>query len=362
MQRARLLNVIVVFTIVVLGVWTKMPLAQDALTIVTWGGAYEESQRKAFFQPFTQTTGIDIETRQYSGGLKELREQILSGRVNWDLIDLVSSDNLAACREGLLQPLNSVSLLTGDVENDFHERAITDCGIGQVIFSTVVAFDTRQFTGEKPNQIEHFFDLETFPGKRGLQRKPVAVLEWALMSYGVPKKDIYSLLSTPRGLDLAFKRLDQIKKHIVWWSEPEEPITMLSSSVVSMTSGFNGRFFDARINQGAPIQTIWDGQIMDISTWGIPKGAPHSDDARLFIRFATGSTRLAEITKYISYGPARKSANAAVGKHQQTGTDMRSYLPTFPPNYEKGLTADQEWYSHTQELIEKRFEKWINDK
>ncbi len=335
--------------------------AEEILTIVTWGGAYEESQRKAFFEPFTQATGVEIEIQQYNGGLKEIRKQVKNGAVNWDLVDLVSSDNLAGCREGILESLNPDTLLPGDTADDFYERAITDCGIGQVIFSTVVAFDTRQFTGEKPSLIEHFFDIEKYPGKRGLQRKPQAVLEWALMSYGVPTQDIYNLLSTPRGLNLAFKRLDEIKDEIVWWEEPEEPIAMLESSAVAMTSGFNGRFFDAAVNQQAPIQVVWDGQIMDISTWGIPAGAPNKEDAKLFIRFATASAQLAELTKYISYGPARKTATAAVNKHLQSGTDIRSYLPTYPPNYEKGLTADQEWYSHTQDHIEERFAQWISN-
>jgi len=181
------------------------------------------------------------------------------------------------------------------------------------------------------------------------------------MSYGVPKRDVYSLLSTPRGLDLAFKRLDGIKKQIVWWEKPEEPIALLVNSEVTMSSGYNGRLFDAAVNQNAPIQTIWDGQIMDISTWGIPLDASDSEDAKLFIRFASGSTQLAELTRYISYGPARKSATSLVNRHIQSGIDIRSYLPTFPANYVHGLTADHQWYSHTQGHIEKRFEQWIQE-
>ena len=34
--------------------------AADQLTIVSWGGAYQESQRKAYYEPFMKETGVKI--------------------------------------------------------------------------------------------------------------------------------------------------------------------------------------------------------------------------------------------------------------------------------------------------------------
>ena len=338
-------------------------VATNSLNIVTWGGAYEESQRKAFFQPFTAKTGIEINVIQYNGGLSEIQSQVENGKVIWDLADLTVADSLRGCRLDLLEPIdhNLLSPSASGVvaKEDFYDDTLSECGVGQVIYSTVIAFDTRQFTAEKPSVINDFFDLKRFPGKRGLQRKPIALLEWALMSYGIPKQEIYNLLSTDRGLDLAFKKLDQIKDQIVWWDEASTPVELLKSSTVSISSGFNGRFFDAAVNQNLPIQTIWDGQLTDLSTWGIPKGAPNAAAAREFILFAVSTVQLAEITKYISYGPARKSSNNLVSKHVRSGIDIRPYLPTFPANYQLGLATDQVWYSRTNKLIKNRFQQWL---
>ena len=52
------------------------------LTVATWGGAYEHSQKKAYFEPFTAKTGIRIRTARYNGGLADLRRQRRSGRVD----------------------------------------------------------------------------------------------------------------------------------------------------------------------------------------------------------------------------------------------------------------------------------------
>lgn len=325
--------------------------AAETLTVVSWGGAYEHSQQKAYFEPFAEATGIEINVVQYNGGVDELRQQVESGDVTWDVIDLVKSDSLKACDAGLLETIAHDELAPAPdgvpVEQDFYEGALGRCSVAEVIYATVLAFDVRAFPGQKPSSIKALFDLERFPGKRALQRRPIAILEWALRSYGVPRQDLYDLLSTQRGLDLAFERLDSIRHEIVWWEDGSEPAALLASGEAAIASGYNGRFFDAHINDGEPIQTIWDGQLYDYSVLAIPKGAPNAELARRFIRFATTTERLAEQAKYISYGPARRSANERVWKHAATGIDMRPHLPTYPPNFERAIRKDHEWYART---------------
>jgi len=225
----------------------------------------------------------------------------------------------------------------------------------------VLGFDVRAFPGRKPTTVSALFDLERFPGKRALQRRPVAMLEWALRSYGVPRQEIYSLLSTERGLDLAFERLDSIKERIVWWEDGATPAKLLADGEVVMASGYNGRFFDAAVNERQPIQTLWDGQLYDYSVLAIPRGTPNEDIARRFVRFATRTEQLAEQAKYISYGPARRSSMDRVWKHAGTGIDMRPHLPTYPPNFERAIRKDHEWYARTQERLEERFTDWLQD-
>ncbi len=310
-----------------------MAAGAESLTVVSWGGAYEHSQTKAYFEPFTERTGIRINVEQYNGGIDEIRKQVESGRVTWDIVDLVKSDSIQACEAGLLEAIDHDMLPPAPdgtpARVDFHENALGPCSVGEVIYATVLGFDVSAFPGRKPDTVSALFDLERFPGKRALQRQPIAILEWALRSYGVPRQDIYNLLSTGRGLDLAFKRLDAIRDQIVWWEDGATPARLLASGEAVMASGYNGRFFDAVVHGGQSIQTIWDAQLYDYSVLGILRGAPHADAARRFIRFATRTEQLAEQAKYISYGPARKSSTALVWKHARSGVDIRpADLPT----------------------------------
>ena len=70
-------------------------------------------------------------------------------------------------------------------KEDFLDGALHPCGVGSVVWSNVIAVNEPAFAGHKgPQTIEDFFDVAAFPGKRGLPKRPNALLEWALMADG----------------------------------------------------------------------------------------------------------------------------------------------------------------------------------
>jgi len=336
---------------------------ETTLTVVTWGGAYEASQRAAYFEPFTRETGIPVETVQYNGGVAALRDHLLSGRRPWHVIDMVIADAHSACAGGLLAPFDPAILAPAPdgtpASEDFIEGAFTPCAVIQLVTATVLAYDDRAFPGAKPQTVEDFFDLERFPGKRALRKAPVGLLEWALLSYGVPRAQLYDLLSTERGLRLVFRRLDRIRDELIWWEAGSEPPDLLKSGDVTMASGYNGRFFHAQVVEGAPISVIWDGQLVDFTTWAIPKGTPDRELAERFIRFATRTERMAAQANRISYGPARRSAQERIGLHVEAGVPMRVHMPTTEAHLERAILQDHEWYARTERLRHRRFEEWL---
>lgn len=164
--------VITLATLCTLGAGTTR--ADDSITIVSWGGPYERSQRKAYFEPFTAKTGIQVSVEQYSGGIDEIRSQVKAGDVTWDLVDMTMAHNRAACEQGLLEPLDHSILEPGldgtPAGDDFIDGALTRCGVTQIVYAMVMAYNRDAFPGERPGRMEDFFDLERFPGKRALQK------------------------------------------------------------------------------------------------------------------------------------------------------------------------------------------------
>lgn len=335
----------------------------EQLTVVSWGGSYEAAQRQAYLEPFARAAGVELVVERYDGGLIELRREVASGHSRWDVIDLLEEDARAACDQGLLLPIDGRSVVAPGpdgtpVEEDFLPGTFSECGIAHIVFSSVIAYDERAFPGEKPQTVRDFFDVERFPGKRALRFAPTSVLEWAMMAEGVPNEQVYDLLSTERGLRLAFRRLEGLREHLVWWRAANAPAALLELGRVTMASGYNGRFFYAQAVEGAPLTVLWDGQILDYSVWGIVSGTPDVELAKRFIRFATEAEPLAELAERIAYGPTRRSAYERIGLHPDLSVPMSAYLPTAPHRLEHALRRDTAWYAKTEALRQQWFESW----
>jgi putative spermidine/putrescine transport system substrate-binding protein len=267
--------------------------AGDELTIVSWGGAYQESQRKAFFEPYMKE-GNKVTEEEYNGEIAKIRAMVEADAVTWDVIDVDTQTALAACAEGILETIDWSKL--GLDRSKFIGGDLQDCAVPNIVYATVIAYDTTVLK-EPPTTIADVFDLQKFPGKRALQKDPFVNLEWALIADGVPQADVYKVLRTPEGIDRAFKKLDTIKKDVVWWEAGAQPPQLLADGQVVMTSAWNGRIYNAVVTDKKPFAIMWDQQGFDWDWWAIPKGTKNLDGAYRFISFASDPARMAEPTQ-----------------------------------------------------------------
>ena len=341
-------------------VFTTSAQAHTELTIVNYGGAQARSMMMAYVLPYEELKGVHVEMDEYNGGIEELRDQVDSTNVRWHAIDMEYSDLIRACDEGLLEEIDHSFLAPGPdgtpASEDFVEGSLTKCGVGSVIWATVMAYKRGAFakTGATPSRIADFFNVRKFPGRRGLRKDPRGTLEWALMGDGVPADQVYEVLSTPEGVNRAFAVLDSIKSSIVWWTRGPEPAQFLVDGTVVMTAAWNGRLYRPIVEKLAPIEILWDAQLWEIEFWGIPKSPRGDSSIRAidFIRFATKSEQLANQAKYIPYGPVRRSAMEMVD------SSVRSYLPTYGPNMSNALRFNSQWWADNIDEIRARFDQW----
>ena len=333
------------------------------LNVVSWGGAYTASQLKAYHQPYmAKNPSVTLNSVDYSGGLAEVRAQAEAGNVTWDLVDVVISDAIRGCDEGLFMEFDHDEILApapdgSPATQDFLEGTVFDCFVPQIIYSTAFAYRTDAFKGDQPKTMADVFDLEKFPGKRTLQRAPINNLEWALIADGVPASQVYDVLDTPEGVDRAFKKLDTIKDSVIWWTEGAVPAQLLADGEVVFGTGYNGRLFSAIEEEKQPLAIIWDGQVMDIDGWAIPAGGENKEAVLEFVKYATDTQRLADQAKYISYGPARKSSLPLVSTHAELGIDMAPHMPT--KYADQGFLTGFEWWADNRDELNERFEAWL---
>ena len=148
----------------------------------------------AYVKPFRRRIGEWVAMETYNGGLDEIREQVDTENVVWDVVDFELSDLIRGCREGLLETIDHGKLAAGGdgtpAAEDFIPGALTECGVGQMVWATVVGYDGSRFEGDRPAGLADFFDVKKFPGKRGLRRDPRVAMEWALMADGVAPAEV----------------------------------------------------------------------------------------------------------------------------------------------------------------------------
>jgi putative spermidine/putrescine transport system substrate-binding protein len=336
--------------------------AEDKLNILTWGGAYGQSQEIAYFEPFAKETGTKISTEIYDGTLAKIKEMIGQEEAKIDVVDVSAATLGTLCSDGLLETIEISTLGAGpggeSVEEDFYTGGLSSCGVASVAWSTAIAFDRQAFSKGQPTQIADLLDAKKFPGKRALPNGPRYTLELALLADGVDPTNVYTELATPAGVDRAFKALDKIKSETYWWDNAQEPVTWLLEKAVVMAAGYSGRVFRAAVGDRKRLGVIWDGQIFDLDLWAIPKNAKNKDGAKRFIGFATDPARIAAQAQLIAYGPMRKSALGLVGKHPVIDVEMRDFLPTAPDNFKKALKFDDVWWSTHLAELQKRFDEW----
>lgn len=340
--------------------------AKTDLVVVSWGGAYTKSQQKAYSNPFmANNPDINIVNDDSSAeGAAKLRAQAEAGKVTWDVVDVLPDVAIALCDEGLaieIDPEKDLARGANGVSatEDFGAALISPCFIPEIVYSTTFGYRTDKVGSTPPSTIADVFDTKKFPGKRALQKSPSGNLEWALVADGVAIKDVYKELATEAGVKRAFKKLDTIKKDVVWWTKGAQPGQLLADGEVIMASAYNGRLFSAIVENKQPVGMMWDAQVFELDGYIIPKGAPHMKEAMAYVKFATDTKRQADQAKFISYGPARASSAALVGKHAELGIDMAPHMPTAPANSKNVIYKDINfWADHKDELSEK-FEAWL---
>ena len=334
----------------------------DALKIISWGGAYQISQERAYFKPFNQSTAIEITTHVHKNDGKGVIVA-LENNPAWDIADLTSKDEQEACKKGLIKPLDIGKILAEDDvgQEDLLPGAIAKCGIGSVAWSSVLVSNRRKFRNRQPKSVADFFNLKRFPGKRALPKGPKYLLELALMADGVPAAEVYNALDAVEGVARAFEKLETLRGQIIWWEQAGEPLKILEDGRAVMVMAYNGRAFIEITARMHPFDIIWDGQIYDIDYWVISKKSAHVDQALKFIRFAIGADRLAAQASWFPYGPMRKSAVAMVDKHAQLDLKMAPYLPTNPDNMKNALRLNTKWWADNETRLVARFQAWLKE-
>lgn len=334
------------FAILASFLYMQNALAEN-LVVVSFGGANQEAQAKAFYDTYSKASGQHIVASEYSGEMAKIRSMVDTKSVNWDVVEVGATELARGCEEGMFEVLDWKKIPDAD---DFVQGAQQKCGAGIFVWSTVLAYDASKLK-QAPRNWRDFWDLKKFPGKRAMHKGPLYNLEIALLADGVARQDIYKELSTVSGVNRAFKKLDEIKPYIQWWESGSQPAQYLAAGDVVMSTAYNGRIATAQ-QEGKPFKIVWDGSIYDFDYWAIPKGSKNVVNALKFIANASKAVNQKTFSEHIAYGPASKKALGLINKQRLAD------LPNAPQNSINAISVNTQFWLDNAEALEQRFNAW----
>ena len=346
------------------------------VTIVSWGGAYTESQKLGMGKYAESKTGIKIKWVDYSGGLSEISKQVKKKKIKWDIMDVYAMDTEMGCKDGIFQKFDFDKDFLPAVDGtpaseDFFTSMPSKCAVGNILYSWNIGFNYKNLKGT-PKTIQDFFDTKKFPGKRGLYKGAMHNLEIASVALGIkPNKggsDNYDFLKNKKNIVNAINLINDLcadpNGGCEFWSAGAKPGEWLNSGKVVMSTAWNGRLFNEMIKNN-PIKQLWDAQIIDYEYFALVKKSPRKKEAMEVLKFLTSAEGLAESSRYIGYAPWRKSSipiiEAGEPWFKDGKTNMIPNMPTAPSNLKNYILMNPDFWANNSHLINKLWDNMKSD-
>ncbi|WP_305093928.1 ABC transporter substrate-binding protein [Prescottella sp. R16] len=318
------------------------------LTVTMWGGAAQRVHLQSYVNPWAKGAGVTV-LEDSPTDYAKIGAQVQSGRVTWGVVEVEPNYAETACAEGTLTPLAD-EVVAAAAAAGIDPTFLGKCSIPNLLYSFTIAYNTKKFADRHPTTWAEFFDTERFPGKRGFWNYATGgMFEAALLADGVAPDRLY-----PLDIDRAFRKLDTIKKDIVFYDTGDEQAQLVASGEAPLVQAWSGRIDQAAM-EGQPIANEWGQNLVSYDQVAVPTGYPNTDLAMdwmaHFLGDVDGQARDAERSLFAPVNPA------ALDK---VPSDVAERLSTDPANVAKsaGTIDYRYWAEHYNEVTE-RLNAWV---
>lgn len=315
------------------------------LTFVAYGGVGQEAMIHSYQQPFTEANPNVTFINTSPSDVAQVKAQVEAGAVLWDVI--ATSPAAATQNCGVLfEPLDFSDVDTTDLV----EGTVGECYIGNFINASPFAYRTDAFPDpdKAPKTIEDFFDVENFPGQRGIiTNLQNGILEYPLLADGVAPEDLY-----PLDVERALSKLDEIRSVTTFAPNVGALQQAVGSEQVDMFLLADSRLVPL-MNEGADITVVWDVTVASINAFAVPKGSPKVETANEFLKTVVSPEAVAGITEALGTAPVNLAAELNL-------SDNAKKVEVFgPANTGETVVQNVEWYADNFNEVTTLLTNWL---
>lgn len=325
---------------------SKDPQAPVELTFVAYGGAGQDAMIAAWQDPYVAKNPHVSFLNTAPAEVAQVKAQVLAGNPEWDLVSVAPYAATQNC--GTLFEKIEVPQLD---PADFPDGTIGECSVNVFVNSPLLAYNSERFPDpdKAPKSVKDFFDAEKFPGKRGIVATlQDGMLEYPMLAKGVKPADIY-----PVDIDEALAVWDPIRADTLFAPNVGALQQAVAGGQVDMWFLVTSRQL-ALLDDGVPVQPVWDVTLAAANSFAIPLGSPNKDAAVDFLQFMVQpeqSAREAELGGVTPVNLNSKPSFSDNGKIVDIYSD---------DNTGDILYQDSTWYAEHYNDLQPVLIKWLN--
>lgn len=311
------------------------------LTFVSFGGAFQDNQTKAWSDPFAARAGVKVVNDSPPEPAK-LRAMVEAKRVTWDVAEFTAGNAVEWCGD-LLERID----YAGIDRRQFPAGTATDCGVPAVSYGLVLVYNADKYKDDPPTRLADFFDTQKYPGRRVTSREiETGLLESALLADGVAADDLY-----PLDVDRALGVWDRVKSKTTFAETYGQIQQLLVGKQVDMGLVVQARALTA-VREGAPFKPVWDQTAMTADVLIVPKGAPNRDEAMRYVAFASQPQQSAKFAELSGTAPSNLDARPRYDAEAAA-------LDPLAEGHGAVVNLDPKWWGEHADDTRRTFTVWL---
>jgi putative spermidine/putrescine transport system substrate-binding protein len=319
-------------------------LQGQKIVLYTYGGSYLQALKDIVIQPFEKATGativIDDSCCAKLPAAMEAKEFIGDVTIGHD-----RGEMLAHQAKGWLLKDDRLAKMAKD--RGIPERLQSPNMVTLYLYTYLMA--SSDPNAPMPQTWAEFWDVQKFPGARGLIRDPFAQMEAALLADGVAPANLY-----PINADRAFAKLDQLRKatKVLFAETGAQQINLLATKEVAYSMAYSNRVILAA-NEGIKLGSTYSQGFFEANGGAILRGAKNVDGAVALLEFHLRPDVSARVAERTGLAPAYAESAQMISEAR------RPLMPSFPANFAKQIPANDEYWQANRDKLYERWVQWL---
>jgi putative spermidine/putrescine transport system substrate-binding protein len=332
------------------------PTKGDPLKIGVYGGVFKETLDSALVQPFSEDTGIPVESKAQSVGdaMVKLKRAVDADQAPVDVVVVAPDARIRGQNLGtwLNYPADDISRRDAVVP-DLFDTTEDGSVVGVGGFGWFLNLTSNTNVLDEP--LTSWKDLwsSEYEDQLAANRLPGDGFLLDIAAQTFDEFDGRETLESEEGINKLIDKVAEIKPQVsLWWTQEAEAQQPLKEGDIGATQMYNDVSLVMK-EKGAPVETRFpeEGGVLNFGSWTVIKTTDYPDAAKQFVDYAVRPEVQGQITKSLYTAPTIRQEELDIS------SDL--YETVYGPGPDAAMRPNNRIYLEKEQFISQQFKQKI---